>query len=49
MENGEVTKREKLLEGLGRMRDVQQGPDGFIYVAAEGTGIVKILPLEETE
>lgn len=49
IENGEVTKREKLLEGLGRLRDVQQGPDGFIYAAVEGTGIVKLLPLEETE
>lgn len=49
IENGEVTKREKLLEGLGRLRDVQQGPDGFIYAAVEGTGIVKLLPIEEAE
>lgn len=38
-----VTKREKLLEGLGRVRDVRQGPDGFIYAAIEGLGIIKLL------
>ncbi|GGI57182.1 PQQ-dependent sugar dehydrogenase [Winogradskyella haliclonae] len=44
IENNEVTKREKLLEGMGRVRDVKQGPDGFIYVALENVGIVKIVP-----
>ncbi|MFD1095513.1 PQQ-dependent sugar dehydrogenase [Salegentibacter chungangensis] len=39
-----VTAREKLLTGIGRLRDVRQGPDGFIYAAVEGTGIVKLLP-----
>ncbi|RZN79995.1 MAG: PQQ-dependent sugar dehydrogenase [Winogradskyella sp.] len=44
IENNEVTKREKLLEGMGRVRDVKEGPDGFIYVALENVGIVKIVP-----
>ncbi len=39
-----VIKREKLLDGLGRIRDVKEGPDGFIYVAVEGKGIYKLLP-----
>lgn len=39
-----VTAREKLLDGIGRLRDVRQGPDGFIYAAVEGKGIVKLLP-----
>lgn len=39
-----VTAREKLLEGIGRVRDIVQGPDGFIYVSAENKGIVKIIP-----
>ncbi|TCK66690.1 glucose/arabinose dehydrogenase [Winogradskyella wandonensis] len=44
LENNKVVKREKLLEGMGRVRDVHEGPDGFIYVAIENKGIVKIVP-----
>lgn len=39
-----IVKREKLLDGLGRLRDVRQGPDGYIYASVEGTGIVRLLP-----
>lgn len=44
LENGKVVKEEKLLEDLGRSRTVRQGPDGYIYVAIEDLGIVRILP-----
>lgn len=44
LENGEVVKREKLLEGQGRLRDIMQGPDGYLYVSLEGRGIYRILP-----
>ena len=44
IENNSVTHREKLLEGLGRVRNVKQGPDGYIYAGIEGKGIVKIIP-----
>jgi glucose/arabinose dehydrogenase len=30
-----VVSEETLLQGLGRVRDVRQGPDGFIYIALE--------------
>lgn len=43
MENDKVIKREKLFEDIGRVRDVVQAPDGYIYVAVEGKGIVKIV------
>lgn len=43
LEGEKVVKRERLLEGIGRIRDVRQGPDGFIYVAVEGLGIVKLI------
>lgn len=39
-----VLKEEKLLEDLGRVRSVKQGPDGHIYVGIENLGIVKINP-----
>ena len=42
--NDKVVKREKLLEGMGRVRHVRQGPDGYIYAALEGVGIIKIVP-----
>lgn len=38
-----ISKREKILDGVGRLRDVRQGPDGYIYMAVEGKGIVKLL------
>lgn len=44
MNGTEVVKREKLMENLGRVRDVREGPDGLIYVAIEGKGIYKLEP-----
>lgn len=43
LENDKVIKREKLFEDIGRLRDVVQAPDGFIYIAVEGKGIYKII------
>jgi len=41
-----VIEQEKLLEGIGRVRNVEVGPDGFIYVAMEQPGfIVRLLPV----
>jgi glucose/arabinose dehydrogenase len=42
--SNKVVKREKLLEGIGRVRNVRQGTDGYIYVGFEGKGIIKIIP-----
>jgi glucose/arabinose dehydrogenase len=44
LENGKVVKREKLFEDIGRVRNVLEARDGFIYLAVEGVGIVKIIP-----
>jgi glucose/arabinose dehydrogenase len=46
-----VIREEELAYGMGRIRDVRQGPDGFIYVAVEDragapTAIVRLEPLE---
>lgn len=35
IENNRVLNVEQLAQRLGRIRDVRQGPDGFIYVATE--------------
>jgi len=37
-------KEERLLDGLGRVRTINEGPDGYIYVGIENLGIVKLLP-----
>ena len=44
LDGEKVVKREKILVDLGRVRNVRQGPDGYIYAAIEGKGIVKIIP-----
>ncbi|HEX7888569.1 MAG TPA: PQQ-dependent sugar dehydrogenase [Ramlibacter sp.] len=43
---GKVAREEKLLQGIGRVRDVRQGPDGLLYlVTDEGNGkLVRVLP-----
>lgn len=44
IEDDEVVYREKLLDGIGRVRNVRQAPDGFIYVGVEGKGIYRLVP-----
>ena len=53
LEGREVVHEETLLQGIGRIRDVRQGPDGFVYLAIDGetrdidgpaTGIVRLVP-----
>jgi len=51
MNGTQVVSEETLLEGLGRIRDVRQGPDGYIYLAIDDrrgglTPIVRIEPVE---
>jgi aldose sugar dehydrogenase len=53
-EGYEVTRLERrpLLFGLGRIRDVRQGPDGFIYVAfddRQGGGTTPIIRMEPVD
>lgn len=48
IKNNKVTQREKILDSIGRVRNVKQGPNGYLYVAVEGKGILKIIP-EKTQ
>ncbi len=44
--SNKVTEQEKLLENIGRVRNVRMSPDGFVYVAVEKPGIIlKLLPV----
>lgn len=41
----EAVGEEKILQGIGRVRQVSQSPDGYIYAITEGTGLlIKLLP-----
>jgi glucose/arabinose dehydrogenase len=45
MNGARATGEEKLLPGIGRVRQVSQSPDGYLYAITEGTGLlIKILP-----
>ncbi len=49
MDGHVVLSEETLLQRLGRVRDIREGPDGFIYVALEDrrggeTPIVRLEP-----
>lgn len=45
LKEGDYASETKLLQGIGRVRHVAQGSDGYIYVAVEGPGkIVKLIP-----
>jgi glucose/arabinose dehydrogenase len=47
---GRIEQEETLAYGIGRVRDVRQGPDGYIYLAVEERGgpgrIVRLEPVE---
>lgn len=48
IEDNKVVEQERLLEGIGRVRNVRVSPDGYIYVAIEQPGkILKIIPVED--
>ncbi|HLF52547.1 PQQ-dependent sugar dehydrogenase [Flavobacterium sp.] len=44
LKGNQVIGRQKIATDIGRVRNVAQGPDGFIYMAVEGKGILKIIP-----
>lgn len=44
LEGNRVVDRVKVAEDIGRVRNVKMGPNGYIYVAIEGQGIVRLLP-----
>ena len=44
IKNDKVVKREKVLDKIGRVRNVKEGPDGYLYLGVEGKGIIKVVP-----
>lgn len=47
LNDGKYVSQEKLLGNIARVRAVEESPDGFIYVATEGPGmLLKVIPEE---
>ncbi len=44
IEDNKVVKEEKIAEGIGRVRNVEMGNDGYLYVGVEGKGLYRLLP-----
>ena len=45
MDGNKVIREEKILEGIGRVRVIKMGTDGYIYIGVEAPGaIYKLLP-----
>jgi glucose/arabinose dehydrogenase len=49
MNGHEVLLIERLVDGLGRIRDIRQGPDGLIYIAIDDADskIVRLEPADD--
>ncbi|MFT4568201.1 MAG: glucose/arabinose dehydrogenase [Saprospiraceae bacterium] len=46
LEGDKIIREEAMLKGIGRLRNVRVGPDGFIYVAVEEPGyIFRLMPI----
>jgi len=47
IESGKVTEQELIFSTGSRVRDVETGPDGFIYIAIEDPGrIIRLKPIK---
>jgi len=45
LDEDKVTREERLLQGIGRVRDVRQGPDGLLYLLADNK-LLQLQPLQ---
>jgi glucose/arabinose dehydrogenase len=44
VEGNDIVSETKLVEGVGRIRDIVMGPDGYVYFTAEGDGVYRLVP-----
>ncbi len=42
VDGDQIVSQEKIAEGIGRVRSVEQGPDGYLYVGIEGKGVFRL-------
>jgi len=46
LNGNKVVKEEIVKNGLSRVRNIKQGPDGYIYIAVDGQGIYRLMPVK---
>lgn len=46
LNGNKIVKEEIVKDNLTRVRNIKQGPDGYIYVAVDGQGIYRLIPEE---
>lgn len=47
IENGQYVHEERILQDMGRIRDIEMGPDGYIYFSNESEGTIsRIVPVQ---
>ena len=47
MKGNKITGHEKLLVNIGRMRNIEMGTDGYLYVGTENPGMVfRLMPVK---
>ena len=44
IKENKVIQREKVLDKIGRVREVVESPEGYLYLGVEGKGVLKIVP-----
>ena len=50
VKDGKYVGQEKLLDKVGRVRAVEESPDGYIYVLTEGPGLLlRLVPVKGDE
>ena len=48
VQNDKFVKEEKLLDKIGRVRAIEQSPDGYLYIATESPGmLLKVVPVDK--
>jgi aldose sugar dehydrogenase len=48
--DGKYVSQEKLLDKVGRVRAVEESPDGYVYLVTEGPGmLLRLVPVKENE
>lgn len=47
LDGNKVIKEEIVKDELLRVRNIKQGPDGYIYIAVDGKGIYRLMPIDK--
>jgi glucose/arabinose dehydrogenase len=43
-----IVKEERLLQDIGRVRDVRMSPNGYVYIAVENPGVIyRLVPVNQ--